>query len=231
MMKLQFVGLLLFLGGMLLSCSASKQGMETFELNTGMEQSISGLTTSKKENSTSDAESIERKIIFSAFVSLVVHIPDSANVHIEKIAKKYDGYINEVGTYRTIIRVESEHLKSAISDLSKLGKINSKNIKGQDVTESYYDFMIRLENAKKSREKYLELLAKAENVEAALMVEKELERLNETIDLIKGKMNRINHLSAYSTITISLKEKRKPGMLGYIGIGLYHSIKWLFVRN
>jgi hypothetical protein len=77
----------------------------------------------------------------------------------------------------------------------------------------------------------LELLAKAENVEAALKVEKELERLNSTIDLLKGKMNRINHLAEFSTITINLKEKKKPGIIGYVGIGIYRSVKWLFVRN
>ena len=82
-----------------------------------------------------------------------------------------------------------------------------------------------------ARKIYLELLKKAENVETALKVEKELERLNETIDLIKGKMNRINNLAEYSTIVINLKEKKKPGIIGYIGIGLYHSVKWLFVRN
>ena len=109
--------------------------------------------------------------------------------------------------------------------------MQNKNIVGQDVTEEYTDYKIRLENAEKARKRYLELLAKAEDVEATLKVEKELERLNETIDLLKGKMKRINHLSEYSTITVNLKEKKKPGLLGYIGIAIYHSVKWLFVRN
>jgi hypothetical protein len=86
--------------------------------------------------------------------------------------------------------VKSEHLNDAIKEISELGKVQGKSLSGQDVTEEYLDFQIRLENAEKSRERYLELLAKAENVEAALKVEKELERLNGTIDLLKGKMNR-----------------------------------------
>jgi hypothetical protein len=99
------------------------------------------------------------------------------------------------------------------------------------VTDQYADFSIRLENAEKARMRYLELLEKAENVQSALLVEKELERLNETIELLKGQMNRIDHLAAYSTITVYLTEKKKPGVLGYIGIGLYKSVKGLFVRN
>ncbi|MBL4577871.1 MAG: DUF4349 domain-containing protein, partial [Flavobacteriales bacterium] len=90
---------------------------------------------------------------------------------------------------------------------------------------------IRLDNAEKSRKRYLELLNMANTVSQALLVEHELERLNQTIDLLKGKINRMSHLTAYATITINLKEEVKPGVLGYMGIAIYHSVKWLFVRG
>jgi hypothetical protein len=88
-----------------------------------------------------------------------------------------------------------------------------------------------LDNSEKARTRYLALLAKAEDVQAALLVEKELERLNGTIELMKGKMNRMEHLVDYSTITIYISEKKKPGVIGYIGIGIFKAVKWLFVRN
>ncbi len=173
----------------------------------------------------------ERKVLFNAYLTLTVKNPDTANVYIEQIAKKYNGYVNQIGTYSSTIRVESDKLNDALKEIEALGRVDRKSISGQDVTDEYLDYEIRLENAHKARERYLELLEKAENVEAALKVEKELERLNETIDLLTGKMNRIDHLVQYSTITISLNEKKKPGVLGYVGMGLYYSVKWLFVRN
>lgn len=173
----------------------------------------------------------ERKILYSARLSLAVENPDSASVHLAKIAKKYNGYVSETGTSITIIRVKSESLTPAVAEAASLGKLLDKNLIGDDVTEEFMDYEVRLENAEKARQRYLELLAKAENVEAALLVEKELERLNGTIDMMKGKMARFEHLEAYSTITVSLKERKKPGVLGYVGIGLYHAVKWLFVRN
>ena len=172
-----------------------------------------------------------KKVIFSAYLSLKVKNIDTANAKIVSIAKKYNGYVQELGTYSSTIRVKSDNLNDAVKEIELLGKITRKNISGQDVTDDYLDYQIRLENAEKARKRYLELLEKAENVEAAVKVEKELERLNETIELIKGKMNRINHLSDFSTITISIDEKKKPGIIGYIGLGLYYSVKWLFVRN
>jgi hypothetical protein len=231
MKKIRLYILTLILSGIFISCSTSRHNASAYSSEPIMEQTSSDLFSEKNDKSLYYTKTIERKINFSAFLSLIVDKPDTANVHIENIAKKYNGYVNEIGTYRTIIRVKSENLDEAIKEISALGKVKSKNILGQDVTEEYSDYQIRLDNAEKARKRYLELLAKAEDVQATLKVEKELERLNETIELLKAKMNRINHLSEFSTITISLKEKKKPGILGYIGIGLYNSVKWLFVRN
>ncbi len=174
---------------------------------------------------------IERKILYSAYLTLAVKNRDTASVQISRIAKKYGGYVKQAGTYRAIIRVKSNQIENAVNDISALGKVRDKSRSGQDVTDQFRDFKIRLDNAEKARKRYLELLAKAENVEAALKVEKELERLNETIEMLKGRMKRLDHLSEFSTITVNLKEKKKLGLFGYVGVGLYHSVKWLFVRN
>ena len=136
-----------------------------------------------------------------------------------------------MGTYRSVIRVESGSLDAAVTAISALGRVDRKSVRGQDVTETYLDYQIRLDNAQQARTRYLELLDKAETVDEILKVEKELERLNETIDLLKGKMNRIDHLDTYTTITINLRERQKPGILGYIGIGVYRGVRWLFVRG
>jgi Domain of unknown function (DUF4349) len=169
-------------------------------------------------------------IIYSAYLDMVVNNSDSVNHRLSDIAKKNNGYTQTLGTTQSIIRVEASNFQQAIKEIATIGTITNKSIKGEDVTESYWDFKIRLDNANKAREAYLVLLKKAENVEAALKVEKELERLNGEIDGLEGKMQKLKHLATYSTITVNLKPKVKPGILGYVGIGLYKGIKWLFVR-
>lgn len=221
----------LILSGALTSCSTSRHKIPAYGYEPTMGKSSSDFSVASEEVAHDYEENSVKKILFSAVLLLTVEIPDSTNFHIEKIARKYNGYVNEIGTFRTIIRVESNKLNDAIQEISALGKVQNKNLTGQDVTEEYLDYKIRLENAEKSRKRYLELLAKAENVEAALKVERELERLNASMDLLKGKMNRIDHLSEFSTITINLRERKKPGPIGYVGMGLYHAVKWLFVRN
>ncbi|MBU1718111.1 MAG: DUF4349 domain-containing protein, partial [Bacteroidetes bacterium] len=93
------------------------------------------------------------------------------------------------------------------------------------------DLNIRLENAEKARNRYLELLKLAATVEETLKVEKELERLNTEIDLLKGKLNRYSHLVDFSTIDVYVKQRKQPGPLGYIIKYLYKGVKFLFVIN
>ncbi|MFZ4799107.1 MAG: DUF4349 domain-containing protein [Bacteroidia bacterium] len=182
-----------------------------------------------KEENKSQVE--KRIILYQATINLNVKNIDTANSYLKLIAEKNGGYAMSMGNKNTEIRVKAEKLNEAILEIANTGKIKSKNIYGNDVTDEYYDHEIRLDNAKKARQRYLELLAKAENVETTLKVEKELERLNGEIDLLEGKLNRLNHLNEYSTITIYLQERKKLGILGYVTVGLYEGIKWLFVRN
>lgn len=174
---------------------------------------------------------VKKIIIYNASLSLAVKDPDSTNKKIEKITAELGGYVQSAGSNKTVIRVKSSSMYAAMDAFGKLGKVNNKNVYADDVTDNYFDMNVRLENAEKARKRYLELLEKAQNVDEALKVEKELERLNTDIDLLKGKISKMDHLSEYSTITIYVSEKKKLGILGYVGIGVYEFVKWFFVRN
>lgn len=206
-----------------IGCSANKQYVSNTSINTNREISLQKTNHTINEN--------KRILIYSASVTLEVKNPDSTNHQLGVIAQKYDGYVLNLTNKSSSIRVKTTALNEAISDIANLGKVKDKKITGQDLTEQYTDLNVRLENANNARKRYLELMEKAENVEAALKIEKELERLNGEIDMLKGKINKLEHLSEFSTIVIQMEDKVKPGVLGYIGIGLYKSIKWLFVRN
>jgi hypothetical protein len=150
---------------------------------------------------------------------------------VTQIAKKHNGYVLRTSKSNTTIRIVSDSLNVAMAEIGTYGKVKYKNISGTDVTDEFTDYQIRLENAERSRNRYLELLQKAVTVEEILKVEKELERLNGEIDLLKGKMSRIDHLVDYSTIDVYYQQKVKLGVLGYVFVGAYQTVKWLFVRN
>ena len=86
-------------------------------------------------------------------------------------------------------------------------------------------------NALKTRDRYLELLEQGKTVAEILLVEKELERLNATLELLKAEVNTIDKDVAYSTLSVNLTERNKLGPLGYVAKGLYSGVRWLFVRG
>ena len=176
-------------------------------------------------------ELAERKMVYEASMEVRIKSPDSAQIAVNTTVNKYEGYILYQDGIVTTFRVKNENLDAAMDEIATIGKVLDRTKKGNDVTDQYFDLTIRLENAEKTRKRYLELLSQANTISETFKVEKELERLSQTIDQLKGKINRLDHLSVYSTVTVKLKEKQKPGIIGYAGLAVYKSVKWLFVRG
>jgi hypothetical protein len=170
----------------------------------------------------------QQMIVSTAYLTLEVDDVEQAAEAVVATAKKHAGYAVSSGR-RTVVRVEAGSLAAALRELASVGKVTSRDIQEQDVTKQYSDTSLKLENAKSARARYLELLARAENVEAALKVEKELERLNGEITLLESALGNLAHLAQYATINVTLNKKVKPGPVGWVFYGLYRALEWLFV--
>jgi hypothetical protein len=170
-----------------------------------------------------------RKVIYDVNYIFDTDRIDSSINKIKQFCKISDGYIVNSNKNSIRIRIPSTKLNTVLNSIESVGKLVDKSIKGQDVTEEYNDLEIRIDNILKARKRYLALLEKAENVEAALRVEKELERLERELNLLKGREKRLSHLVQYTTVSIEFRNEIKPGPIGYIFIGFYEGLKWLFV--
>ena len=211
------------------SCTSKKKYAEAIERARAHNQALE----QTKAISEASGEFIddERKIIYDAKLTLQTEEPFQTGKDLMPMATKFGGYVMRSDNNEVVLRIESSYLTEALDSLANFGKIISQEISTEDVTDSYLDYEIRLGNAINTRDRYLELIKLAESVEDVIRIEKELERLNGQIDLIKGKLNQLKHLTTFATITVSLKEKIKPGPIGYLGVGIGKAIKWLFVRN
>ena len=162
---------------------------------------------------------------------MLAHQPDSFISELFAITNTYGGYFLESGPSWAVVRVKSAHLRESLDHMGLLGKVKYEEIHGEDVTDLYLDLGIRLENARKARKRYLELLSQVKNIQEGLMLERELERLNREIDLLAGRVQQIENKITYATINVYYRERAKPGLLSYVGIGMYKATKWLFVRK
>ncbi|HPS58476.1 MAG TPA: DUF4349 domain-containing protein [Spirochaetota bacterium] len=183
------------------------------------------------ESSGKDISSEDRVIIFNADITIQTDDTAALSVQVASLAARYGGYVVSTSSSLVVIRVQADKFEQAVGEIKKMGEDVDVRVFSEDVTEVYRDTQIRLDNKLKARERYLELLKRAENVQAALQVERELERLNVEIEELKGRITRISHLARYSTISVRIEEEVKPGPLGYIFYGMYRVVKWLFIRN
>ncbi|MEO1262519.1 MAG: DUF4349 domain-containing protein [Bacteroidota bacterium] len=210
------------------SCGSSKRA--------GGESLPNNLTGSfeKAEQVTSDPTDPvqqDRLMVYEAWQT--IKVKDKRNIvnEISTIVKNNSGYVLETSVDRIRFRMPADSLENILKITGQFGEVISQDIHGQDVTEEHMDLNLRLENAKKSRERYLQLLERAENIGDILLIEKELERLQLKIERLQGHLNKLNEIVAYSTITINIQEKIKPGPISWIFVGLYEGVKYLFVWN
>ena len=174
----------------------------------------------------------DRMLVMSATINLKTPQPDTVRDLVIDLAFKYKGYVLNSDGRVVSIRIPAAEFDKAVSDIESMGRVLQKNITGQDITDEYTDLQTRLDNAEKTRQRYLALLDKAAHVQEILLIEKELERLSRDIELLKGKIEKLSHSIQYCTITVKTMpdiSPVRPGPIGYAFYYLYKGAKWLFV--
>lgn len=149
-------------------------------------------------------ESPQRQMIYNATLQVVV--PDIALSlkAIEQSAQSLGGYLQQLGGDSITVRVPAARLAEAMAAAEKLGQVTQRNIQGQDITEEMHDLQIRLDTALQMRQRLLALLEKADKTADALKVEQELDRVVQSIELLKGKIHFYQTQVAFSTLTVKL---------------------------
>lgn len=115
-----------------------------------------------------------------------------------------NGYRN---TFNLIIRVPSQQFDTLVMAMEKgFGRLISKNIRADDVTEQYLDLQLRLENNLAYLARYNEILKKANSVKEILEVQEKIQQLEEEIESRKGRIKYLDNKVSYGTLRVELSE-------------------------
>ena len=110
-----------------------------------------------------------------------------------------------------ILSVPSGEFERVLEELRNLGeKVTTDTISGQDVTEEYVDLESRERNLRATEESLLRLYDRAENVEEALSIQRELTTIRGEIELVQGRIKYLDQRSAYSQITLNIQPVTSP---------------------
>ncbi|MDR0331611.1 MAG: DUF4349 domain-containing protein [Chitinispirillales bacterium] len=170
-----------------------------------------------------------RMVAYSISLALIVKDIDEARAVIIESVKRGNGFIVEESKNYVAARIPPEGADEFINASKALGKTEGESITGTDITDQYRDNVIRLDNVKSVRQRYLALLEKAHTVNEILSIERELQRVNLEIEVLEGRIKYAEQSVEYSYVRVSFREKTRPGPVGWVFYGLYRGVKWLFV--
>lgn len=156
----------------------------------------------------------KRMLITTADLSLEVRSAKKTHDQLAGIASKAGGYVTvssltgEEGAQSGAVamRVPAAKYASVLAEVSKLGKVLSKQEKGEDVTEEFVDLQSRIRNLKREEEAFLVVLKKATRVPDILAVERELSRVRGEIEQAVGRAKYLENQVALSTVNVSFNE-------------------------
>lgn len=156
------------------------------------------------------ATSAERLLIQRGSMRLeVVRPDDSAREFLAEI-KALGGYLQaQTGTSLTV-RLPAVSFDEVFVALRGKGRVLEEKREANDVTEEFVDLGIRIDTARKARERLLEVLQRAEAVADILKVEAELRRLTEEIERMEGRKKFLADQVSMATLAVVFVAKVEP---------------------
>ena len=164
------------------------------------------------QGSSQDLEAAERKVISTAFMTIEVALVDAATTQVRDIAENLGGFLENLNSSgvdegqqaNMTVRVPQAQFSSAVEQIELVGKVQSKNLGFEDVSERFIDLQARLKSSLREEESLLSLLGRASTVSEVLTIERELTRVRSNIERFQGQLNFLERRIDLATITVSL---------------------------
>ena len=160
----------------------------------------------------------ERKIIRDADLQLESAVPEETQQKIAAIVEGKGGFVvqstqsssnSQVTTRDTVsmsARVPAEKFNEALNEIRQTAsRVVVETVQGKDVTEEFVDIQARLRAKKALEEQFLEIMKRANSVEDALNVQRQLGEVRGEIEQIEGRLRFLENQTSLSTIKVSIR--------------------------
>ena len=153
----------------------------------------------------------QRIIVRTVDLGIVVEDVTAAIEAASNIAQDMGGWL--VGSEHSLkhrgsvsVRVPANSLDDAIDALRDLAfEVDYEIAHSQDVTDEYVDLKSRMRNLEATENALLALFDRAQKVEDALDVQRELARVQEQMEIMQGRIAYLEQTSAYSLLNVTLR--------------------------
>jgi len=139
------------------------------------------------------------------------------------------GFVFSAAGASVVVWVPAENMEDFLTYAGTLGNVENERRSGRDITDQFQNDVVRLDSLRNVRARYLALLDRATAVSEMLSIERELERVVLEIERLEARIRQAETSVAYSTVTVRIRERSRPGPVGWVFYGLFRGIRWLFV--
>lgn len=176
-----------------------------------------------------------------ARVSVEVEKVGDAAAKVREIVKKHGGQVvadtvnddaNSSAASFTL-RVPTKGSEKFLDEIGGIGIVRNRQITARDIGKEFHDAQIYLNNLMVTLKRYEEILAKAQDVNSILQIEREMTRIRGEIDRVKGDLRWMKDRAARATIYLTLFTSRPestvtfdPKAKVYPGIRAVHFADW-----
>lgn len=169
---------------------------------------------------------LNRKLIVTVNATLRVDHMQESIIEVERLTQELGGYVKESRLDEDDVwfslMVPAGSTDSFMERLEGVGVFISKNKMTEDVTDAYFDTQTRIKNLESEIETLRKLLQKEGwKVSEILEIEREIRRLTEELELLKGQITNLDRRIQFSQISIRLLSSgteikaENPDELGY----------------
>src|SRR5688572_26932146 len=153
-----------------------------------------------------------KKIIKTASLNIEIKDYSNYNSSLREKIKQVGGYTAQEEQSQSDYKIENtltikvpvDQFDNAVTLFTNsVEKLNEKKITSQDVTTEVVDTKSRLEAKKQVRQRYMDLLKQAKNMEEILNVQSEINDIHEEIESATGRIEYLGHSSSFSTINLT----------------------------
>lgn len=161
---------------------------------------------------------VERKIVYSAAVELVVTSIEAVGPQVEKLVTDFKGsYVaksdlhGQAGRSRTAtwtLKVPAADFRVAVARLVALGQAVRNSSTSDDVTAEYVDLESRIKNLKVAEDKLNQMLAEpGVRYDDRIKISEQIEGVRGRIEQAQGRLKYLGAMAALSTITLQVREE------------------------
>jgi hypothetical protein len=226
----RMVGVLLLLALALSACGGAEDAAQSGGIGVSAERETGQLAPSAGGEELAASEAgvpedwvaqgdFDRKIVKTAELGIrAERVRDSA-ARAQQIAAQFGGSVLSSQVVRgegsisadLVLVVPSPEFEQALDELRGLGKeVTTDTVRGEDVTEEFVDLESRERNLLAAEQSLLELYNRAQSVNDALAIERELAMIRGQIEQVQGRIQFLEERTATSQITLSIQPVARP---------------------